>query len=112
LNAGIVEGHLLCASEEFPLCGNHAVTELLNARSSTFHLVDFDLFGGETVYNESLENLCDTKQVQKTVVNDNAKFDTFSKHPVSSSPLHMHTTAISQFFPIHIIFSSLLIGRH
>jgi hypothetical protein len=111
LNAGIVEGHLLCGSEEFPLCGNHAVTELLNA-SSRFHLVDSDLFGGETVYNESLENLCDTKQVQKTVVNDNAKFDTFSKHPVSSSPLRIHTTAISPLFLIHITFSSLLIGRH
>jgi len=90
LNPGIVEGHLLCASEEFPLCGNHAVTELLNGVSARFQHIDSDLFGGESVYNESLENLCDTQQVQTEKVNDMVKFDTFSKHPVSSlSPLRI-----------------------
>jgi len=111
LNAGIVQGHLLCASEEFPLCGSHAITELLNGEAANFHLVDHDLFGSEDVYRyvvlgtsicfvysytvdlrthpvsprDALENLCDSKQVQPERVNDLNKFKTYSKHPVSFS---------------------------
>jgi hypothetical protein len=83
LNIGIVQGHLLCASEEFPLCGSHFPTDLFdfNMKSETFS--DHILFGGEEVYKECLENLFDNGQVQIEKVQDGAKFSTFSKHPVS-----------------------------
>ena len=84
LNVGIVQGHILCASEEFPVCGNHSVTEVLNGNLGTFH-VDYDLFGGKDVYLESLENLCDSKCVQMEKVNGLQKFITYAKHSVSFS---------------------------
>lgn len=86
LNVGIVQGHLLCASEEFPLCGDHAITDVLNCNDSTFH-ADHDLFGGEDVYLESLENLCDRKSVQVGTVNSSKNIKTYSKHSVSHKNL-------------------------
>ena len=82
LNVGIVQGHLLCASEEFPLCGTHSIAEVLNDDIGDFH-VDHDLFGGKDVYLESLENLCDSKSVQIEKVNGLNMFKTYAKHPVS-----------------------------
>lgn len=76
-------GHLLCASEEFPLCGDRVVTDVLHCKES-FSLSDTDLFGGLEVYKESLENLIDEKQIQTTQVNGMVKFTTYSKHPVSN----------------------------
>jgi hypothetical protein len=76
-------GHLLCASEEFPLCGDRVVTDVLNCEER-FSLSDTGLFGGEEVYKESLENLIDEKQIQTSQVNGMVKFTTYSKHPVSN----------------------------
>lgn len=83
LNQGIVQGHLLCASDEFPLCGSHFPTELFQSTNKLTRLSDYNLFGGEEVYRESLENLLDSKQVQVEKVQDVARFTTFAKHPVS-----------------------------
>ncbi len=85
LNTGIMTSHLLCAAEEFPLCGKHSIAESLcfDRNDNTEHeLSDFDLFGGE-VYEESLENLLDRKQVQVGAINSHNKFKTYINHPVS-----------------------------
>lgn len=76
-------GHLLCASEEFPLCGDRVVTDVLHC-DERFSISDNELFGGEEVYKESLENLIDEKQIQISQVNGMVKFKTYSKHPVSN----------------------------
>ena len=83
LNQGIVQGPLLCAADEFPLCGSHFPTELFHSTIKLTRFSDYDLFGGEEVYKESLENLLDSKQLQVEKVQDAAMFTTFSKHPVS-----------------------------
>jgi hypothetical protein len=83
LNQGIVQGHLLCASEEFPLCGDHFPTELFHSTCKGTKFSDYDLFGGEEVYREALENLLDSKEVQVEKIQDVAMFTTFAKHPVS-----------------------------
>eukprot|EP00557_Chaetoceros_sp_GSL56_P009931 CAMPEP_0176482538 /NCGR_PEP_ID=MMETSP0200_2-20121128/3429_1 /TAXON_ID=947934 /ORGANISM="Chaetoceros sp., Strain GSL56" /LENGTH=1289 /DNA_ID=CAMNT_0017878861 /DNA_START=172 /DNA_END=4038 /DNA_ORIENTATION=+ len=86
LNQGIVQGHLLCASDEFPLCGSHFPTEIFHSTIEPTEYSDYDLFGGEEVYRESLENLLDSKQVQVEKVQDVAMFTTFSKHPFIDKP--------------------------
>ena len=91
LNAGIVTGHLLCASEEFPLVGSYAVTSALNAGNSTIYngksdLSDHDLFGSEETYNEAFENLLDRKQIRLEKINDTTSIDAYSIHPSFSKP--------------------------
>ena len=83
LNVGIVQGHLLCASNEFPLCGDVPVSKVLNGECQHFRLADFDLFGGEETYSESFERLCDGKQIEVKHVDDSGKYKTYAMHPVS-----------------------------
>ncbi len=96
LNVGIVQGHLLCASEEFPLCGDHPITEVLHGDLGHF-TADSDLFGGKDVYLESLENLCDNKNVQVEIVSGQNKFKTYAKHPVSFSFMFSFLLLIFQY---------------
>ena len=63
LNPGLVQEHLLCAGQEFPLTGSLRVTDLINPSSLQCinHrqdlLCDAKLFGSETMYNEAIETL-------------------------------------------------------
>lgn len=94
LNAGIVQGHLLCAGEEFPLVGCHNVTDLLymsQDRSATaIHnvLTDHALFGSELVYSEAIEHLLDRGHLWSEAANKLNGLAALSTHPVSvTSPL-------------------------
>ena len=56
---GLVQGHLLCAGQEFPLAGNVSATAIQSVEMSPDPelLSDESLFGSKDVYKEALENL-------------------------------------------------------
>ena len=72
VNVGLVEGHMLCAGEEYPLTGRFPVTYLLQGPTSesTTHNVlnDFDLLGSEAVYNEAHDALISTGSLTEEIV--------------------------------------------
>ncbi|KAL3912569.1 MAG: hypothetical protein SGILL_006829, partial [Bacillariaceae sp.] len=57
--AGLVQGHLVCAGQEFPLAGSLNVTAVqsVERRADPALLSDESLFGSKDVYEEALENL-------------------------------------------------------
>ena len=56
---GLVQGHLLCASEEYPLAGNWSIAQILQMQESEKGTIprDMDLFGGKAIYEDALEAL-------------------------------------------------------
>ena len=88
LNAGIVSGHLLCASEEFPICGKHFVSSVLNCNFSPDHIAlsDHDLFGSEETYIEAFETLLDAGSITLQKVSDESEIETFVTHPFIQKP--------------------------
>jgi DEAD/DEAH box helicase domain-containing protein len=56
---GLVQGHLLCAGQEFPLAGSLNATAIQSVEVSPARdlLSDESLFGSREVYTEALENL-------------------------------------------------------
>ena len=58
INATVMQGHLLCAGDEFPLTGDKPVSVLLNEFSSQeIFNKDCELLGPEDVYNDNIEFL-------------------------------------------------------
>jgi DEAD/DEAH box helicase domain-containing protein len=64
LCADVIQGHLLCASEEFPLCGRYPVTVLAGEMRLDERNVasDFNLFGAST-YEEAISALMSTQAI-------------------------------------------------
>lgn len=88
LNHGIVEGHMLCASDEFPLCGKSSIEDLILTEDNvnkSFNMIipDWDLFGGQNVYDDSIETLVDRGLIRKEQIKGKTSISTYSKHPVS-----------------------------
>ncbi len=55
---GLVQGHLLCAGEEFPLAGSLNVSVIQSTGETPGGLLsDENLFGSIEVYREALETL-------------------------------------------------------
>lgn len=72
LNSGILRGHLLCASSEFPLTGADSVRVLtgqasnnIQAGNNPSYMSDHDLFGSSDTYTHALQNLLDKTLVRK-----------------------------------------------
>lgn len=63
INGGLVQSHLLCASEEFPSTVDRPVTCLLDGEGTSALLSDEDLFGGQDVYKEASEALASSRSV-------------------------------------------------
>ena len=100
LNVGIVQGHLLCASREFPLTGDLPITTLLgtndtqtksnetNVQHYSFP-PDCDLFGSKEIYEESARRLLTRGSLTKEYINVTNKEEKLTKlqilksHPVS-----------------------------
>ncbi len=57
INCNLVQSHLLCASEEYPLTGALAVTALTCPKVNESNLSDFALFGGQEIYEDAVEEL-------------------------------------------------------
>lgn len=57
----VLQGHLLCAGEEFPLTGNQPVSILLNETMTkgNYCPADDNLFGTQQSYNEEIDRLVD-----------------------------------------------------
>jgi DEAD/DEAH box helicase domain-containing protein len=95
---GLVQGHLLCAGEEFPLCGELTVTTIQQAAPAYGEddkphqqiLADQELFGSLHVYNESMETLISNGSIIKESVavscsrQDNATI--YKTHPSIQKP--------------------------
>ncbi len=89
LNVGIVSGHMLCASVEFPLCGSRSVTSLLNSEVSNldnYSVPDHDLFGSEETYTEALDALIERRSVILQKVVKAIEINTYSNHPSIQKP--------------------------
>lgn len=69
MNTGVVSGHLLCASKEFPLTGTVPATILRSSggcdNNQPHLLSDVELFGSEEIYTEALTKLCSSGSVRK-----------------------------------------------
>ncbi|CAB9498630.1 dependent helicase HRQ1 [Seminavis robusta] len=69
INAGVVQGHLLCASKEFPLTGKVPVSVLRTSNpeedtpGTSEILPDEQLFGSQEAYTEALARLCKRNSV-------------------------------------------------
>jgi DEAD/DEAH box helicase domain-containing protein len=86
INSGLVQGHLLCASEEYPLTGAYPITIIQQARESDQErgalLNDHALFGGKDIYDEALEVLRSTGSVMaETIAALGSTMTLFKAHP-------------------------------
>jgi DEAD/DEAH box helicase domain-containing protein len=90
INSGLVQGHLLCASEEFPLTGKYTPTTIQStAEAAKVHhdlLNDYDLFGGMDIYEEALDALRSTGSVTEEIIATPAasfgKITIYKAHPL------------------------------
>lgn len=89
INVGLVQGHLLCAGEEYPLTGQHPIKTLFETNGEDGEvgiLNDYDLFGSEVVFRESIDSLVSTGMIKKTtmpVAASKSEIVVFKTHPVS-----------------------------
>ena len=115
LNHGIVEGHMLCASDEFPLCGKSSIVDLILTNDNvnqSFNMIvpDWDLFGGQNVYEDSIETLVDRGLIRKEQIQGKTSIPAYSKHPVSLiSPsinwfFSLKTVAYTHIFQFHSVW--------
>lgn len=93
ISGSVLQGHLLCAGEEFPLTGSESVSCLLNeirAIRSTCPS-DEELFGSGSAYYESVDHLVDKSVLRSKVVRavrsnqQVSRFVCHETHPVSKN---------------------------
>jgi hypothetical protein len=69
---GLVQGHLLCTGQEFPLVGQWNVATITSTSSSSSELVgllsDESLFGSKQVYQKALETLLSQGSITEETV--------------------------------------------
>lgn len=75
---GLVQGHLLCAAQEFPLAGGMNVLKIKSTDDprQALHpdlLSDYDLFGSKDVYQEALETLMEQGSVREEIISIKAQ---------------------------------------
>jgi len=94
LNVGLLEGHMLCAGEEYPLTGKDAVTTLVSysevVACDNILLNDCDLLGAEEHYNEARGLLLSVGSLVEEIVpvthhGSCEMIRVYKTHPVSSS---------------------------
>ena len=93
INGTVMQGHLLCAGEEFPLTNDRPVSCLLNEFGTHNNCPsDCELLGPEDVYQESIDFLLSKGLISKkkvSVMSGNAggvkKLDVYVTHPVGWS---------------------------
>jgi DEAD/DEAH box helicase domain-containing protein len=90
INQSVLNGHILCAADEFPLTGGHAACALVKPEGICFEgnrlLTDFDLLGSKKVYLESVDVLVSNGSLVEEVVSTPAeprKIVIMKTHPVS-----------------------------
>lgn len=91
---GLVQGHLLCAGQEFPLTGSANVLMIQSTQDqdqlkNRDLLCDYDLFGSEDIYLEALETLQVNGAVQKETIavrTEEGKAIIFKTHPSIKNP--------------------------
>jgi ATP-dependent helicase YprA (DUF1998 family) len=90
---GLVQGHLLCAGQEWPLVGplNASAIQDLDLRADESLLSDEDLFGSGDVYKEALENLVAQGSVvpEKVLSSGSRAVTLFKTHPSIKHPSTM-----------------------
>ena len=95
VNAGLLQNHLLCAGEEYPLVGKNSITTLLTSERSQpvrcSNLIDRTLFAGN-LYDECIGKLSRDRLItagKLTISDDNAEGEvitTYSTHPSVDKP--------------------------
>ncbi len=96
INDSVMQGHLLCAGDEFPLTGDRSVSSILNEVSIQEHCpVDCDLLGPSNVYYDNVEYLVRKGLLSQKCIrfisghhavgksNKSASISVYSTHPVS-----------------------------
>ncbi|KAL9183498.1 hypothetical protein ACHAXT_004354 [Thalassiosira profunda] len=94
INGTVMQGHLLCAGEEFPLAGNRPLTCLLNEFDSQGNCpTDCELLGPAEVYGENIDFLLQKRLLSKKTVTvasgesgDVESVAVYTTHPVVKSP--------------------------
>jgi DEAD/DEAH box helicase domain-containing protein len=107
INVGLVQGHLLCAGEEYPLTGKLPINTLFATEVDQGELRilnDFDLFGSESIFRESTDGLVSTglmKEATLPVATSKKQITVFKTHPVSAY-CSRHTEVYPYFFMAHL----------
>ena len=88
---GLVQGHLICAGNEFPLTGRFNVSAIqsVEVKSVGGLLSDEELFGSKEVYLEALENLTSKDSLykeNKIAVFGGESISVFKTHPSIKNP--------------------------
>ena len=89
INAGLVQGHLLCAGQEYPLTGtwNASVLKATGNETSTGLLSDKNLFGSPEVYEEAMENLLSVGSlIEEKVATTSGTIISHKTHPSIKKP--------------------------
>mmetsp|Transcript_21537 Transcript_21537/g.32697 ORF Transcript_21537/g.32697 Transcript_21537/m.32697 type:complete len:677 (+) Transcript_21537:1883-3913(+) len=89
VNVGLVQGHLLCAGNEYPITGQHPVCALFSDKRDVIArtLNDYDLFGSATIVKKSINALISTGLMTTTII------------PVSSSTLPTNEMMVYKTHP-------------
>jgi DEAD/DEAH box helicase domain-containing protein len=93
INMGLIQGHLLCAGDEYPLAAAGSVATLFsNERVNQDHcpvLSDCDLFGSTDVFRAAIDGLISSGMMNETALPvaglENKKVNVFKTHPVSDT---------------------------
>jgi len=91
---GLVQGHLICAGNEFPLTGRFNVSAIQNVEvrpgEKDLLLSDEELFGSKDVYQEALENLISKGSLYHekniAVYGGEESISVFKTHPSIKNP--------------------------
>lgn len=85
LNKSTVQSHILCASSEFPVTGNLPAECIVTETSGTEYAIsDWHLFGGQKLYEDSLEELKVTNSCIAEVIHvpSNPTLTLYKAHPL------------------------------
>eukprot|EP00537_Pseudo-nitzschia_pungens_P017045 CAMPEP_0172401908 /NCGR_PEP_ID=MMETSP1061-20121228/52508_1 /TAXON_ID=37318 /ORGANISM="Pseudo-nitzschia pungens, Strain cf. pungens" /LENGTH=112 /DNA_ID=CAMNT_0013135719 /DNA_START=60 /DNA_END=395 /DNA_ORIENTATION=+ len=87
---GLVQGHLICAGNEFPLTGPYSASAIQGVEEQPADglLSDQDLFGSKEVYLEAMEQLVSkgSFSTEKIAVYGGKFISVFKTHPSIKNP--------------------------
>ena len=108
LNAGIVQGHMLCGGEEVPFTGNHQILTLLNICDEISFPLDNDLFGSKDVYDEAIAKLLEKGLLySNTRINVSVKDNSVESRSIAVYKTHPVSSRIDYSMPVYLRFIHL-----
>lgn len=95
INVGQIQGHLLCAGDEYPLAATGSIATLFSHervnQDQCAVLSDCDLFGSKVIFRAAIDGLISSGMMNETALPSTGlqekKMIVFKTHPVSHTPV-------------------------